>query len=115
MYTLFFPLALFFNFSVFLVKDAQQTIPLSSTDPARRALDLQQHILDFQHAISAPERCAVPVIVALHGTALGLAIDLALACDVRYASSDAELCIKVRGAMYDFFHRRNLLRCTIGG
>lgn len=36
----------------------------------------------------------MPVIVALHGTALGLAIDISLACDVRYAASDAMFSIK---------------------
>ncbi|OBZ79633.1 Delta(3,5)-Delta(2,4)-dienoyl-CoA isomerase, mitochondrial [Grifola frondosa] len=63
-------------------------------EPARRALQLREHILSFQNAISALERCPLPVIVALHGIALGLSIDIMAACDVRYAASDAVFSIK---------------------
>lgn len=75
---------------------AASTLAPSSDDPGRTALALREHIIDFQHAISAPERCPVPVIVAMHGIAMGLAIDIALACDVRYAASDVSFSIKVR-------------------
>ncbi|TDL22425.1 ClpP/crotonase, partial [Rickenella mellea] len=65
-----------------------------SPDPARRAFVLRQHILRFQHAISAVERCPFPVIAAVHGFALGLAIDIITACDIRYAASDAVFAVK---------------------
>ncbi|KAJ8483086.1 hypothetical protein ONZ45_g14724 [Pleurotus djamor] len=65
-----------------------------SVDPARRALELREHILEFQHAIGAPERCPVPVIVAVHGLALGLGIDIIGYCDIRFASSNATFAIK---------------------
>jgi len=63
-------------------------------DPARAAFHLGHHIKEFQHAIAAPERCPFPVIVATHGLALGLAIDIISACDVRYAASNTSFSIK---------------------
>jgi len=63
-------------------------------DIARRARQYRDHVIEFQNAISAPERCPFPVIVAVHGIAYGLAIDLMAACDIRYASSDALFSIK---------------------
>ncbi|KAF4566213.1 hypothetical protein EYR40_001976 [Pleurotus pulmonarius] len=65
-----------------------------TTDPARRALDLRKHILEFQRAIGAPERCPVPVIAAVHGLVLGLGIDIIGYCDVRLAASNASFSIK---------------------
>ncbi|KAF9218616.1 Delta2-dienoyl-CoA-isomerase [Gyrodon lividus] len=65
-----------------------------SADPARTAHALRTHLLAFQDAISAPERCPVPVIAAVHGVAYGLAIDIIAACDVRYAAGDATFSIK---------------------
>ena len=51
---------------------------------------------DFQNAISSLSACRVPVIAALHGIALGLAIDIACACDVRLAAENAVFAIAVR-------------------
>ncbi|TIB66917.1 ClpP/crotonase [Wallemia mellicola] len=55
---------------------------------------LRQHIVDFQDAITAIETCAVPVIAALHGLVLGLGIDIASACDIRYAACSTRFSIK---------------------
>ncbi|KAF8841431.1 ClpP/crotonase [Paxillus ammoniavirescens] len=66
----------------------------SSADPARTANVLRKRLLAFQHAISAPERCPVPVIAAVHGVAYGLAIDIIAACDVRYAAVGATFSVK---------------------
>ena len=65
------------------------------TDPARRALQLQGHITSFQNSISALQRCRYPVIVATHGVAYGLSIDIMAACDIRYAASNTIFSIKV--------------------
>jgi len=63
-------------------------------DPARQAIYLRDHIIRFQAAVSSLERCAQPVIAALHGIAFGLAIDISAACDIRYAATDTQFCIK---------------------
>ena len=75
--------------------DFLTTIP-TAADPARRALRTQPHLRAFQDAIAAPARCPQPVIAALHGNAIGLAIDMVTACDVRYAADDVKFSIKAR-------------------
>ncbi|KAF9523150.1 Delta2-dienoyl-CoA-isomerase [Crepidotus variabilis] len=63
-------------------------------DNARAALQTHKIILEFQHAIGAPERAPFPVIVALHGHVIGLGVDIIGACDIRYAASNAVFAIK---------------------
>lgn len=79
------------------VKAASQDSTLSSDsnlDPARKAVHLRRHVLEFQDCISAVERCEKPVIVAMHGFSLGLAIDLSTAADVRLCSKDVRFAVK---------------------
>jgi len=51
---------------------------------------LRRRIVEYQRAVSAIERCERPVIAAIHGAG----VDLATACDLRFATADAELCVK---------------------
>jgi 2-(1,2-epoxy-1,2-dihydrophenyl)acetyl-CoA isomerase len=51
--------------------------------------DLQRGLADFQAAILAVVRCPVPVLAVVEGTAAGFGLDLALACDLRLASTSA--------------------------
>ncbi|PTU21559.1 hypothetical protein P175DRAFT_0434170 [Aspergillus ochraceoroseus IBT 24754] len=66
----------------------------SAPDAARKAAHLRRHIASFQDCITAVERCEKPVIVAMHGFSLGLAIDLSSACDVRLCARDAKFAVK---------------------
>ncbi len=79
----------------FTVASLSGTLIADVSDPSRRALQLQRHIISFQASISAMERCRYPVIVATHGVAYGLSIDIIAACDVRYAAANTVFSIKV--------------------
>ena len=47
------------------------------------------HEIDLpQAAVTAVEKCRKPVVVAMHGGVVGGGIDLACACDIRYAVED---------------------------
>ncbi|KAJ7796289.1 hypothetical protein B0H13DRAFT_1512723, partial [Mycena leptocephala] len=64
-------------------------------DGAQSGLSLLRDIKDIRHAIGAPERCPSPVIVALHGLVLGLSVDIAAACNMRYGAETAQFSITV--------------------
>lgn len=66
----------------------------SDADSARKATQLRRHIASFQECITAVERCEKPVIVAMHGFSLGLAIDLSSAADVRVCARDVKFAVK---------------------
>lgn len=47
------------------------------------------HLLqDYHAALASLSSCQVPIIVALSGIALRLAVDVASSCDIRFASED---------------------------
>ncbi|CAD6582437.1 MAG: hypothetical protein CYPHOPRED_002032 [Cyphobasidiales sp. Tagirdzhanova-0007] len=66
----------------------------NNSDPARKALKLQEHLAGWQSVLTLIEQTNKPAIVAVAGVAFGFAIDLCCACDIRYASSDATFSIK---------------------
>ncbi len=63
-------------------------------EPARRAEHFRQGLLQLQDAFSALEHVRIPVLAAVHGGAIGGAVDLLCACDCRYATQDAYFTIK---------------------
>ncbi|KAL4784779.1 ClpP/crotonase-like domain-containing protein [Aspergillus varians] len=66
----------------------------STTEPARKATHLRREISTFQDCVSSIEKCEKPVIVAMHGFSLGLAIDLSSAADVRVCARDTRFAVK---------------------
>lgn len=63
-------------------------------DPARRFMKMRTMILDFQESITVIEKCKKPVIAAVTGAAVGGAIDILAACDIRYCDESAWFSIK---------------------
>jgi enoyl-CoA hydratase/carnithine racemase len=55
------------------------------------ASQLQRGLGAFQSAVLAIVRCQLPVIAEIRGSAAGFGLDLALACDMRFAGSGATL------------------------
>ncbi|KAI9036928.1 enoyl-CoA hydratase/isomerase family protein [Aspergillus affinis] len=66
----------------------------NEADSARKAAHMRRHISSFQDCITAVERCEKPVISAMHGFALGLAIDLSTATDVRICARNTKFAVK---------------------
>lgn len=60
----------------------------------QRAVASYNHILHMQKSFNCLEACRLPVLVAIQGGAFGGGVDLATACDIRYASEDAFLTIQ---------------------
>jgi enoyl-CoA hydratase len=56
---------------------------------AAKALAARASIVRLQQSISSVAQCPKPVIAAVHGHCIGGGVDLASACDIRLASSDA--------------------------
>lgn len=64
------------------------------SDRGRASEALRRTILDLQDVLSSFERCRVPVLAAIHGACVGAGLDLAVACDLRFASEDAQFVLK---------------------
>lgn len=63
-------------------------------DPARNADLMRRRISELQASFNAVDNCRKPVLAAVHGYCLGGGIDLITACDMRYATADAQLSIR---------------------
>jgi len=71
-----------------------QQIASRETCEGRKREGLGHLITFFQDIISAPERCKVPVIAAVHGKCIGGALDLITSCDMRYCTESAGFSVK---------------------
>ncbi|KAI3316720.1 enoyl CoA hydratase-like protein [Xylariaceae sp. AK1471] len=65
-----------------------------TTDGSRFATRVRRHVLEFQDSIGAIEKCEKPVIIVMHGSSIGLAIDMACCADIRICSKDAKFSVK---------------------
>lgn len=63
-------------------------------DIGRKAELIRRNVLRLQAAFNAVDYCRKPVIAAVQGYCIGGAIDLISACDMRYATTDAQFSIK---------------------
>lgn len=61
--------------------------------PAGRGV-FRELIASLQDAFTALERLRMPVIAVVQGGCIGGGVDLACACDIRYASADAFFCVQ---------------------
>ncbi|WYZ41532.1 hypothetical protein EsH8_V_000427 [Colletotrichum jinshuiense] len=63
-------------------------------DPSRYATMMRRHIVEFQEAIAAAEKCEKPVICVLHGISIGIAIDISCCADVRICARNTRFAVK---------------------
>ena len=75
-----------------LLMDMQRFHEIDCEGRKREAL--RGFIFKLQNSITAIECCRKPVLAAVHGACLGGGLDIAAACDLRYASADAKFAIK---------------------
>ena len=54
----------------------------------------RHHVAGLQETFSVLENARQPVLAAVQGGAVGAGVDLATACDCRYASADAFFCVQ---------------------
>jgi enoyl-CoA hydratase len=61
----------------------------AQTERGRTRAGVRLSVLDIQESFNSLERCRVPVLIAIQGGCVGGAVDMASACDCRYATEDA--------------------------
>ncbi|KAL1801694.1 hypothetical protein ACET3X_002036 [Alternaria dauci] len=75
--------------------DSGTLAPADAThDAARTANRHRRTISEFQACITDIEKCEKPVIAVLHGVSFGLAIDICLACDIRFSTATTRFAVK---------------------
>ncbi len=61
----------------------------SRNEKGRTRASLRLSVLDIQESFNVIEKARVPVLIAIQGGCVGGAVDMASACDCRYATEDA--------------------------
>ena len=70
------------------------TDAMLDTSSARARLSFQDALRRLMECFDVIDRARFPVICAVQGGCIGGALDLATACDLRYASADAFFCVQ---------------------
>lgn len=68
--------------------------PVNIKEEARKREHVFHTITRLQAALTALEQCRKPIVAAIHGACIGAGLELAAACDLRYASEDAYFQLK---------------------
>ncbi len=69
-------------------------IQFEHDDPCRANEQFFHHVRGLQKNLQALQACRKPVLAAMHGAVVGGAIDMTCYADMRYASADAQFCVK---------------------
>lgn len=64
------------------------------TSAPRSRLSFQDSLRRLMDCFTALDEARFPVVAAIHGGCIGGALDLAAACDIRYAATDAFFCVQ---------------------
>ncbi len=68
--------------------------PSGQEEKTQRNAAFYHNVLHLQNSFSCLETARIPVIACIQGGAIGGGVDLAVACDMRYATEDAFLTIQ---------------------
>ena len=78
------------DLSVFTGGQSAGTAAARSTEERGRVrANLRRSVLDIQETFNVLDRARMPVLIAIQGGCVGGAVDMASACDCRYATEDA--------------------------
>ena len=78
------------DISVFM----SNALDAGAANPHVSAEAFRHKVRALQHTFSCLENARQPVLAAVQGGAIGASVDLATACDCRYASADAFFCVQ---------------------
>ncbi len=78
------------DISVFM----SNALDAGAANPHVSAEAFRHKVRALQHTFSCLENARQPVLAAVQGGAIGAGVDLATACDCRYASADAFFCVQ---------------------